>query len=550
MLRMKKLYLFLKKYNVAMTLVVIFSIGVFLRAYNFHDWLLFELDQVRDASLVDRVLQGTEEWPLLGPTMRGSGETKETLFRVGPIYPYFQIVSAKIFGSNPDALAYPDFFFSVFSIPLLYLFLKRYFVSIISLELTGLYAISFFSIQYSRFAWNPNSIPFFVLLFLISLHEFFVKREKVSTGYGIMLGLALGIGVQLHAISLVVFSVTATVSSVFLLKRDWRVAKKLFVVFSVAVCMNIPQIFGEMHTGFANTRTFFNSPMKEEKGAVLSWSNIMDTAMCHVEANTFAISSLGEDSCDFSARKLLKSKSNADYFLQPSFLFGFFLSLFGLALFVRRWRLESDCGRKSFLTVIFLFLSVSFLLMLSVISSGFREFRYFSIVFFFSYVLLGCIFEFFLKMRSIYISKFFLLMMGIFLVSTNFFTIQTIARELLAGEGSDGHSVYLGEVEKLSEYVIQESDWKNEVNLVGKPDLLKNIFRPMEYVTLHRGFVLNDVEKENFSSTEIPSFYISKISKSDQKKNVFFGQIENSGGFPVEHCEAFGKMLLCKIRSY
>lgn len=550
---MKKIFLFLKKYREVVVLTVIFSVGIFLRAYSFHDWLLFELDQVRDAVMIDRVLDGTEKLPLLGPTMRGSGETKEMLFRVGPMYSYFQIFSAKIFDSRPDAAAYPDLLFSILSIPLLFLFLKRYFVSNVSLALTGLYSISFFSIQYSRFAWNPNSIPFFVLLFLISLHEFFWKREKAGVGYGVALGIALGIGVQLHAIALVVLLGTMLISTFFLLKRNLKMVKKLLIVFGIAFLLNGPQIFSEVNTGFSNTKAFFSSPAKEGKGSVFGGSNIADTIVCHVESNVFIVASLGVDSCEVSVKKLSESKSKetffrrfVDYFSKSSFILGVFLSFFGFIFLVRRWRLEEDTGKKAFLIVVFLFFLVSFLSMLTVISSGFREFRYFSILFFLPFVLLGGILEFFLRARSIYVSTVFLVLTGTFFFFANFLALRNVASELLAGEGNDGHSVYLGEVDQLVEYVVKESDGKHEANLLGKTDFLKNIFRPMEYVASHRGFVLKKVEKEDYVLTEDPSFYISRISKDDRKKSSL-EFTEDIGGFQAESCRIFGKILLCKI---
>lgn len=539
---MEEGFLFLKKYKGAVILIGIFLFGVFLRAYHFHDWLLFELDQVRDASMVDRVLDGTEKFPLLGPTMRGSGETKESLFRVGPIYPYFQIFSAKIFSSRPDAMAYPDFLFSVFSIPLLYIFLKKYFIWFISLELTGLYAISFFSIQYSRFAWNPNSIPFFVLLFLISLYEFFSKREKVGVGYGVALGIAIGIGVQLHAIVLVVFSGIMLISGFLLLKKDLKIIKRLSLVLGVAILLNIPQIFSEINTGFSNTKTFFHMPASERNDDMFSLSNISNTALCYAEANVFMISSLslGGESCRFPDR------SFSSYFSNPFVSPGFFLSGFGFILLVRRWQSEADREKKMFVGIILLFFLVSFFSMVSVISSGFREFRYFSILFFLPYVFLGCLFEFFLKVRSIYVSGAILIVVGIFLFFANLSTIRGVTSELFVGEGNDGHSVYLGEVDRLVEYIIEESGGKNGAYLSGKADLLKNIFRPMEYVAKHQGFSLTKIEKEDFSLTEVPSFYISKISKDDRKKRAS-DFTESIGGFSIEYCHIFGKMLLCKM---
>ena len=117
-------------------LAIILLAGIFLRTYDLHGWLKFRDDQARDASLVSHVADGKTSWPLLGPYMSysGLGDHDETnSFHLGPIYYYFQIISAKAFGNYADKSAYPDVFFGVLSIFLLYIFLKIYFKRDLSL---------------------------------------------------------------------------------------------------------------------------------------------------------------------------------------------------------------------------------------------------------------------------------------------------------------------------------------------------------------------------------------------------------------------------------
>ena len=162
---LKRLFLYCK--NNRHELLILSGIilaGIFLRTYRFHDLLTFAADQRRDLHLVQDVVENHAAWPLLGPDMTG-GEG----FRLGPAYYYFQILSAEIFGVEKTHQAYPDVFFSILSIPLLYHFLRRYFSQKASLAAVCIYAFSAFDITYSRFAWNVNLLPFFILLFLLSL---------------------------------------------------------------------------------------------------------------------------------------------------------------------------------------------------------------------------------------------------------------------------------------------------------------------------------------------------------------------------------------------
>ena len=147
-------------------LIGIILVGIFLRTYRFHDWLEFKGDQARDASLVQDVVAGNAEWPLTGPFMSNSAANKDETFHIGPLYYYFQIVSAQVFGNIPESLAYPDVLFSILSLPLFYLFFRKYLDQKLSLGVTFLYVVSFFFVMHSRFAWNSNLIPCFTLVAL------------------------------------------------------------------------------------------------------------------------------------------------------------------------------------------------------------------------------------------------------------------------------------------------------------------------------------------------------------------------------------------------
>ncbi len=143
--------------------LIIFLIGIFLRVYQYHDWLFFKWDQARDAMIISEAIEnGPNYLPLLGPRATKVGDD---YLRLGPAFYYSQYVFGAMFNSTaPEVFALPDTFFAILTIPLLFLFLRLYFNRVNSLLGTTLYAFSFLVVQYSRFAWNPNSVPFFMLL--------------------------------------------------------------------------------------------------------------------------------------------------------------------------------------------------------------------------------------------------------------------------------------------------------------------------------------------------------------------------------------------------
>ena len=180
--------------------LVIFAGGIFVRTYHFNDWLYFKMDQSRDAFLVKGSLEsGLLGLPLLGPRV-GAIHLAHGLLRVGPIFYYFQYLAGMVFHSTEAyVFAYPDLFFSLLTIPLLFFFVRLYFSPRHSLMILAMYTFSFLIIQYSRFAWNPNSLQFFALLTFFGLIKFLNATEDSWQRLWLAVwALGLAIGSQLH----------------------------------------------------------------------------------------------------------------------------------------------------------------------------------------------------------------------------------------------------------------------------------------------------------------------------------------------------------------
>ena len=149
----------LPKGRLILVLAVIFLIGLLLRIYHFSDWIHFELDQARDAYLIQRVMDSSPgELPLLGPRAAGS------FLRLGPMFYYIEYVFSVMFNNVITGSAWAVLFFSVLSLPAAFIFFKKGFSNRTSFILTAILSFSVFMVAYSRFAWNPNLLPFFILL--------------------------------------------------------------------------------------------------------------------------------------------------------------------------------------------------------------------------------------------------------------------------------------------------------------------------------------------------------------------------------------------------
>ncbi|MDD5397294.1 MAG: glycosyltransferase family 39 protein [Candidatus Moranbacteria bacterium] len=381
-----------------LVLLTILVVGIFLRTYHFKDWLLVASDQARDLTLVGNVVSGKTSWPLLGPDMSG-GEG----FKLGPIYYYFQIISAEIFGISAASQAYPDLLFSILSIPLLYYFLKRFFSENAALFSTGIYTSSYFAIEYSRFAWNVNLIPFFVLLFLLSFWEFSIGKEKTPWIWVISAGVSLGVGVQLHAILLLLFPAVVFCGFIFIAKNNARFWHKFAVIMTIALMLNLGQFINEQRTDFGNTKAFLDAfifKSQRTDGSVMK-SFKLDIA-CNAQASSLAISSLGNKNiCDFlyDGERSTTYNSKIHLNMDPALLLGKLSSLLflilGFGYLTYSFHAESDKKRKTFLGLIVLYAVLYFLVMLP-IAPGSRM-RYYLPIIFLPFVFLGFLFDFLAK---------------------------------------------------------------------------------------------------------------------------------------------------------
>ncbi len=514
------------KKNKIIPLAAILLLGIFLRVYHFHDWLNFEQDQSRDAVLTDNVISGKIAWPLLGPSMRKSNSTGGELFHLGPIYYYFQIISAKIFGNYPDKLAYPDLLFGILTILLLYYFFKKYFSANLSLTLIGLYTISYYAIEYSRFAWNPNSIPFFVTLFLLSLYEFLINKEKTDWIWAVFLGMAIGIGIQLHIILLLLFPATAFFVFAYLLGKNRKIIGRFFLVLTIIFIFNLSQLISEYRNNFVNTKIFL-SPSSQKMNLLEGFEKDLDY---HVEANPYILSSLNDDTCNFSYIRLLSGDNNKqfrrslhDFSFVIELFFGLPFSLFGYVTLIYFLKKERDEKKRYFLGLISLYMLFSFLIMLAVIRTGMNEYRYFIHCFFVPFLFLGFLTQKLVKKHAIFTVSVF-----IFLTITNLSSIEREYQMLSAENKNSENLVVLGETEKMANYLAAGADKNGKIYLVGNTRYVSNFFGPLSYLLKKQGLVIINSGSEGVIPFNGNAFYIWRSDAEKTEQTIDGKRIESA----------------------
>jgi 4-amino-4-deoxy-L-arabinose transferase-like glycosyltransferase len=370
---------YLKKNWKIIVFAAIVALAIFLRAWHFHDWLFFKMDQARDAFLTQQAFEKGPGWlPLLGPKAGG------THLNLGPVFYYFQYIAAVLFHSvSPSVLAYPDLFFSILSIPLFYLLLKKYFDRNWSMILASAYALCFLAIEYSRFSWNPNALPFFNLLFFYALLNVFDEKVKYRLRWVAIAGLSFAVSTQLHFLSFLTLPLVTLIFLWFERKGirkylDW---KKVVLFLVMVLVLYAPVVANEIHTHGANSKEFVAAIHSKASSHAL-WENITrDFVYFGQNWLTILTGYIG--------------KSGQSWPAALTWLLFIFPALF---LNLKFYREEKDVVRKKFLLLIFCWFVVYFLAYIP-IAFDIRP-RFFLPMITLPFVFSGLISQFFLRLKK------------------------------------------------------------------------------------------------------------------------------------------------------
>lgn len=396
-----------------------------MRSYNFSSWLHFELDQSRDAKIISVAAEeGIGELPLLGPRAAG------TYLRLGPMFYYLEYLSAKIFGNTPPGMAVVVLIFSVLAIPLFYFFCRRYFGKKISFGLLLLFATSLYLIMYSRFAWNPNPIPFFILALCYSLLRIADSEEKRKNVWLYVFAAALAVGTQLHFLAFMIFPIIA---AIFLLIKCPRIkAKAWLFAFLIVLFFYAPVIINDCHTGGASVKEFVKAFSKKSGEESHNLPEKIIRVWTENSLGNFLILTGNERAELFQTRKIdsLKFDVKCDKFCRQNLWLGALaLLLFtaGALLLLKRNLKERESRKKNFLQLVLVWFVVSFAFFIPISFS--ISPRFFLITAPLPFIFLGFILEF-LNKKTSRVKNWAAILIILFLAVSNLFFIKNRFMEL------------------------------------------------------------------------------------------------------------------------
>ncbi len=152
-------------------LSVFILIAAGLRFASITKLQFFTYDQARDALFVKRIIVD-HEFRLLGT------QTSLPGMFLPPFYYYTLVPVLWLSGLNPVGIDIYSALIGTLTVPLIYFVSNKLFGRPAGIFSAGMMAVSPLLVELTRCAWNPNTLPFFILLAFFFLFRYYEKRQR------------------------------------------------------------------------------------------------------------------------------------------------------------------------------------------------------------------------------------------------------------------------------------------------------------------------------------------------------------------------------------
>lgn len=243
-------------------LITSLFIGAFSRIYGSFNYTQFQGDQARDAFVIAGMREG--KFPKLGPSSSVGTHS------LPPLY-YYLAGLPVIFSTDPALQVLSNSVLSFFSIFLLAYFIFKLLNKEGSFEkrlLISSVAAFWWSLWYNDILlnnreWNPNSIPFFLLAFILTLSGILdnTKNKVKSFLLWALSGFLMAILMSLHSTTLFIIPILYVLFISYFLFRERDFFKPIIGFISFTITM-IPYWVGEFKTGWINSKLILQTVFK------------------------------------------------------------------------------------------------------------------------------------------------------------------------------------------------------------------------------------------------------------------------------------------------
>lgn len=249
------------KYN--KVLLVILILASMVRFYRLETKMRFIWDEGRDMLVIRRMIVD-KDLTLLGPFNEIDG--KKDFF--GVFHYYLMAPSLWLADYNPLGPAMFTALLGVVSVGLVYVLLSLWADKVVTLITTAIYAFSPLVVKYVQWPWNPNTTPFFGLLFFLALTK--LSKTK-QLRWSLLSGAMLGVLIQLHYFTLAV--VVSWMLVVLFLKLNRKKTLIHTIIFvAAAIIPNLSFVIFDLKHEFFLSKILLQSIAGGSSQQILSWS--------------------------------------------------------------------------------------------------------------------------------------------------------------------------------------------------------------------------------------------------------------------------------------
>lgn len=251
-----------------LTFAVILIIGGLLRFYQIDSNVYMGGDEGRDVHTVSQIIE-TKKPVLQGPPTSITTDIGRVYY--GPGYYYVAIPFFFLTQGHPASIYVATAFFGFLGILFTYLLGRELFGDRGALVSSALYAFSVYLVEFERWAWSPNWIPFFTVLLLYGI----VKLGHGKSWGAYIVATALAVGWQLHY----TFLFLSVILAVVIWRFKVRLNRKTILFASLLFFLiSSPLIINEFRYEFPNSKVLLYYIFEQAKPVLSLPEKITDTA--------------------------------------------------------------------------------------------------------------------------------------------------------------------------------------------------------------------------------------------------------------------------------
>lgn len=372
--------------------------------------------------------------------------------------------------------------------------------------LMAIMSVSYFMVINSRFSSNPNLIPFFLMLYLYALLKLLNNNKVFSYKWAIVAGIGLGVGIQLHTTLFVSMPIMGLLVFAQLIKNKaagtW---KSFFVILGLVLALNVTQIISEVNTNWQNSKNFISGLHSDSKNNF--GKDLVLITSCQIQANSFVLTSLQDDDRCQPIYQLPHGNSTRGFIYCLGMVLNILFSFVGYFLLFHFYKKETDTKKKNFLLLVAVVNVVSLAILLPV--SGIMYLGYFLFLFYIPLILLGLMFKFlFEKFKQLGYAVVIFSM--VILLALSLKRDHQVAIRYMDGSEDNYKNSTLGEVERMSSYMLSSAKNHPEIYIDGQKNITRRFYEPIKYFLRESGIGTTMAKQDKPVPPGMPLYYIDK----------------------------------------